>query len=263
MKKVGIFDSGIGGLTVLHQALRDLPGEEYIYYADTDHVPYGRHTRQEVAAYTEEAVAFLAGQGVKAIVIACNTATSAAIAGLRARYTLPIVGMEPAVKPAVALHPGKRVLVTATPVTVREEKLRDLLFQVDKNRVVDTLALPELVTFAERGEFTSPQVTAYLRAALAPYPLADYSALVLGCTHFNYFKDTFSALLPPGTALIDGSQGTIRRLAALLGQQGLLAQPGGRPAPVAYYYSGRRVEDQRELARFAHLHARLEAMLAF
>ena len=142
--KIGIFDSGIGGLTVLRQAMRSLPKEQYLFFADTAHVPYGTKTKEEILSYVDSAVNFMAEKGVKAIVIACNTATSAAIGYLRAKYSIPILGMEPAVKPAVQRNRGKRVMVIATPVTVREEKLKNLLAAVDKDHVVDLLALPEL-----------------------------------------------------------------------------------------------------------------------
>ena len=116
--RIAFFDSGIGGLTVLHQAKKLMPQEDYLYYADTDHVPYGSKTKEEIRRYVEEAADFIAAQDVKALVVACNTATSVAIQSLRARYSFPILGMEPAVKPAVKnIAVSKRVLVTATPVT--------------------------------------------------------------------------------------------------------------------------------------------------
>ena len=161
--QIGFFDSGIGGLTVLHQAKRAMPQEDYLYYADTDHVPYGRKTKEEIKQYVQEAVDFIAEQGVKALVVACNTATSVAIKDLRARYSFPILGMEPAVKPAVNdTHCTKRILVTATPVTIREEKLQNLLHQVDQHHQVDLLPLPRLVEFAEQGNFTDGQAEACL-----------------------------------------------------------------------------------------------------
>ena len=170
--QIGFFDSGIGGLTVLHQAKRAMPQEDYLYYADTDHVPYGRKTKEEIKQYVQEAVDFIAEQGVKALVVACNTATSVAIKDLRARYSFPILGMEPAVKPAVNdTHCTKRILVTATPVTIREEKLQNLLHQVDQHHQVDLLPLPRLVEFAEQGNFTDGQAEAYLRETLSAFDL--------------------------------------------------------------------------------------------
>jgi len=256
--KIGIFDSGIGGLTVLHQALITLPKEDYIYYADTDNVPYGIKTREEIIGYVDHAVDFLVGKGVKAIVIACNTATSTAADYVRSKYTLPILGMEPAVKPAVAKSHGKRVMVIATPVTVREEKLRALIEQVDDEHLVDLVALPGLVSFAEAGIFEGNEIEQYLRHELSDYHLANYSALILGCTHFNYFKDSYCKVFPKGISFIDGSVGTVNYLKRILTERNLLENNHGT---VEYYMSGRPVYRDEELQKLSGLHMRLDKML--
>ncbi len=258
--KTGILDSGIGGLTVLHQALQTLPNEDYLYYADTDHVPYGTKTKEEITGYADEAVLFLAQKGVQAVVVACNTATSAAIGFLRSKYAFPILGMEPAVKPAVRRNAGKRVMVVATPVTIREDRLQNLLRRVDGEHSVDLLALPRLVTLAESGEFNSDRVRRYLEDEFSRYDLTRYSALVLGCTHFNFFKDTFRRIFPPDVALIDGSAGTVNHLRDVLRENGLAGGGSGR---VEYYQSGRRLEDRASLERIRALHRRLDAMLRY
>lgn len=268
---IGIFDSGIGGMTLLHQAMVSLPQESYIFYADTDHVPYGTKSREQVLSYVDGVMRFLDEQGCKAVVIACNTATAVAAETMRHRYTFPIIGIEPAVKPAVEESHGKRVMVVATPLTVREGKLRDLVERVDGDHQVDLLPLPRLVEFAERGEFVSDRVSAYLSEQFAGYQLDRYGELVLGCTHFNFFKDTFKELLPDGVHMIDGSLGTVRQLARVLAEHGGLAQSGGECAGaqadrlkddtcVRYFRSGREVTDAQELARIESLHARLEQM---
>lgn len=250
--KIGFFDSGIGGISVLHQALKVLPDEAYIFYADEAHVPYGIRTREEICGFLDEAVRFLIEQEVDAIVVACNTATSAAIEYVRARYTLPILGMEPAVKPAVAHADGKRVLVTATPFTIREERLRHLVRMVDKEHLVTLKALPELVVFAEKGEFDSPAVRAYLNREFSDLDLADYSELVLGCTHFPYFRKVIQDLAGPGIELIDGGEGTVRHLKDIV--DGL---PSEGAQSVRYYSSGEPVEDPETLAFYERLHAQL------
>ncbi len=258
--KIGIFDSGIGGLTVLHQALITLPKEDYIYYADTDNVPYGTKSKDEIIGYVDQAVEFLVGKGVKAVVIACNTATSAAADYVRSKYKLPILGMEPAVKPAVTNSHGKRVMVIATPVTVREEKLRNLIEQVDDNHRVDLLALPGLVRFAEAGIFEGDEVEQYLRQELRTYELENYSALILGCTHFNYFKDTYRRIFPSDVAFIDGSVGTVNYLKRILTERKQLENNHGN---VEYYMSGRPVYREEELEHLASLHQRLDRMLNY
>lgn len=258
--KIAFFDSGIGGLSVLHRALQMMPNEDYLYYADTDHVPYGTKTTAEVRRFVLEAADFIMHQGVKALVVACNTATSVAIKDLRARYAMPILGMEPAVKPAVCAirnEEKKRVLVTATPMTLQQEKLHLLLEEWDKTHIVDLLALPELVRFAENGHFADEDVRAYLQKSLGNFPLAQYCTLVLGCTHFNYFKDTFRQLLAPHTQIIDGTDGTVRYLQHILTEQHLAGNGSGQ---VDFYVSGRAVVDTAEQKHYQALLHRLDEM---
>ena len=173
------------------RALRNwMPGEDFLYYGDSRHAPYGDRPLQEVQALSADAAAWLLARGVKAIVIACNTATSAAAAFLRETYPdLPIIGTEPALKPAVERHPGGRVLVMATEMTLHEQKFRRLMEQFTDRAVVDPVPCPGLMEFVERGVFSGPQLKAYLKAHLQPHLTAPVDAVVLGCTHYP---------LPPG-----------------------------------------------------------------
>ncbi|NLM83142.1 MAG: glutamate racemase, partial [Clostridiales bacterium] len=145
---IGFFDSGVGGLTVLARALKEISGADYLYYADTRFVPYGTKTKEEVRARTLEAAEFLFQNGAEILVVACNTATSAAIETLRAKYSAPIIGMEPAVKPAVQCHQDKRILVTATELSLKEEKFRNLVARLDCEEFIDLLPLGGLVPLA-------------------------------------------------------------------------------------------------------------------
>ena len=258
-RPIGIFDSGMGGLSVLHQAIISLPQENYLYYADTDNVPYGLKTNKQIREYVEHAVEFLVKKQVKAIIIACNTATSIDIENLRKIYSLPIVGIEPAVKPAVRINIEKRIMLIATPVTVRENKLKNLLKEVDKDNKVDLVALPGLVKFAEREEFDTLEVENYLRKELEKFDLRNYSEIVLGCTHFNYFKPILRKIFPEHIRLLDGNKGTINRLVALLRENNLLGNK--EKLQVEYYFSGRKVEDKEMLNKIERLHQRLEEML--
>lgn len=213
---IGFFDSGIGGITVLYEALNLLPNVDYLYYADTQHVPYGIKEKNLVKKYIHEAADFIIRQGVDALVIACNTATSIAINDLRKEYAIPIIGMEPAVKPAVEICGDRRVIVLATPLTLKEDKFEDLVSKVDSDHIVDSLPLPELVTFAEKFQFNDREIVIYLEDKLSKYNLDHYGTLVLGCTHFVYYKKLLKSIIPGHIDIIDGNLGTIRHLMNLL-----------------------------------------------
>lgn len=258
--KIGMLDSGSGCLSVLHEAYHTLPEEtEYVIYADLDHVPYGTKTREEIIELTRKGLQMLANQGVDAVVIACNTATGAAIKIMRGEFDIPIVGMEPAIKPALEIVLGeelpyisyaagcdreakaqmkeqelacskasdgngqtvcsKRVLAAATPLALQAEKFHKLVKRYDEYHLVDPIALPGLVTFAEKEDFDRERILNYLMEEMDAhhYQKEDYGALVLGCTHFNYFKPFYRELFGEEIRFVDGRHGTIRHLANLAG----------------------------------------------
>jgi len=214
--KIGIMDSGIGGLTVLKECLAQLPEHEYLYYADSRNAPYGTKTKEEVYELTARAVDFLIKQGSEMVVLACNTATSAAAEGLRQKYDIPIIGMEPAIKPALELAKGKRILVTATELTLSQPKFTELIRNFDIHQQADLLPLTELVTFAEDGNFEAQMIVAYLKEKMAHLDLTVYGSVVLGCTHFPLFKAFFEAVLPLGVVVVDGTIGTTNRVKAFV-----------------------------------------------
>lgn len=210
--KIGFFDSGVGGISVMTQARKALPCAEYVYYADEAHVPYGTKTHDEIIAFADEALGCLVEHGVDAVVVACNTATSIAIEYLRKKYTLPIIGMEPALMPAVKAHPGEKILLCATPVTIAGEKLHQLI--ESSGSAPELVPLPGLVTFAENGVFDKDTVCGYLKEAIGN--TNGYAAVVLGCTHFSYFRDCFKELFGNNTDIIDGNEGTVNHLLSVI-----------------------------------------------
>lgn len=241
---IGVFDSGIGGLTVLKQIIKILPNEKYIYYADVDNVPYGLKSNEQILGYVKKAVDFLISKKVKAIVIACNTATSVAINKLRGDYSIPIIGIEPAIKPAVENRKNKKVLLMATPVTVKGEKVKALIQKLNAENIVELMAMPELVTFAEKGEFETDEVREYILKKVEKINLDEYSYLVLGCTHFPYFKPILKTIFPENICIIDGSIGVAKRLRETLENNQLL---GNNKLEIEYYYSGRLVKEKSEI----------------
>ena len=196
---IAVFDSGLGGISVLRALVQRLPGEDFLYFGDSANAPYGVRPVAEVRRLTQDVIARLYDRGIKAAVIACNTATSAAIGPLRAAFPdIPVIGIEPALKPAVAHH--RRVLVLATPLTLREEKFVALMHQCAGCAEITPLPCPELVEFVERGELDSPALTAYLARQLGPYA-GRVDAAVLGCTHFPFARRAIRAALGGEVAL--------------------------------------------------------------
>ena len=176
--------------------------------------------------------------------VACNTATSAAVRILRERYEFPLIGIEPAVKPAVERRGDGRILVIATPLTVREKKLHDLIARFDAEQFVDMLPLPGLVGFAEQGDFDSEKVRAYLDEVFCTTDTSVYSVLVYGCTHFYHFADLLRSFFPKDILMLDGSEGTARNLARTLREKEL---PSAGSFSIHYYQSGREVTEKAVL----------------
>ena len=207
---IAVFDSGMGGVSVLRELVALMPEERYLYYGDSANAPYGTKTVEQVRSLTLERIGALHDRGIKAAVIACNTATSAAVNELRERFSdIPVIGMEPAVKPAVLAHPNSTVLVLATPLTLREEKFRLLLTHYAALADVVPVPCPELVEFVERGELESEAVIQYLERQIGAYR-GKASAAVLGCTHFPFVRRAIQRVLGPEARLYDGGSGTAR-----------------------------------------------------
>lgn len=223
--RIAFFDSGFGGLSVLDTARRQQPSHQYLYYADSAHAPYGAKPAAQVRDLVFAACDFIAAQQPDALVVACNTATAVCIEALRARYAFPVIGMEPAVKPALHQQQNKRVLVLATSLTLQESKLSELLQRVDTHRRTDMLAMDALVSFAEQGQFDGTQVHAYLHDKLAHYQVNTYGAVVLGCTHFIYFAPLLRRVFAPTTSFVHGNAGTVRHLFSQLNIEPSVHEP--------------------------------------
>ena len=232
-----VFDSGVGGISVLRALVRLLPRERFVYFGDSANAPYGPRGTAEIRELTLGNLRALDQRfSFKAAVIACNTATSAAITELRAEFRdRPIIGIEPALKLAADRHPGQTVLVLATETTLREEKFAALTKRVESSCRVIGLPCPELVEFVERGQTEGPEVEAFLLDRLAPFTEGGAAAVVLGCTHFPFVKKALRRILLPDTELLDGSEGTARQTRRLLSQQGLLS--GAERGRVEFYSS--------------------------
>ncbi|MGE7823229.1 glutamate racemase [Paenibacillus sp. NPDC093718] len=256
--RIAFFDSGLGGLTVLSEAMKELPQEDFLFYADTLHVPYGTKAKEDVKSYIHHAMETIMKEEVKAIVIACNTATSMAISDLRKAYPIPVIGMEPAVKPAVEINrsSGKRILVLATPLTLKESKYRDLVRRVDSMQIVDSLPLPELVEHCEALNFDQKVMNAYFTKQFESFDMNEYGTIVLGCTHYPFYKRILSDLLPDHIRMIDGSKGTVNRLIQVLSDHDLLSSRGSQD--VKLFNSSRSTEYTEKMEKALSIYREIE-----
>ena len=220
---IGFFDSGVGGLSVLREAISIMPNENYIYFGDSKNAPYGTKELNEVKELSFKAVEFLRKQNVKAVVVACNTATSAAIEQLRQKYTdMPIIGIEPALKPAVKLHRKGDVIIMATPMTLREKKFKELMYKYKDECNIVSMPCPGLVEFIENGILEGNDLEEYLRDKFKDYNEDDIAAIVLGCTHYPFIKEVLSKIVGKNIPLIDGGAGTSHELQRKLDEYGIL-----------------------------------------
>ncbi|THG81527.1 glutamate racemase, partial [Pseudomonas sp. A-1] len=234
---VGVFDSGVGGLSVLGEIRARLPHESLLYVADSGHVPYGEKSPEYIRARCRRIADFLLEQGAKALVVACNTATVAAVAELRERHPgLPIVGMEPAVKPAAAASRSGTVGVLATTGTLKSARFAALLDRFAHDVSVVTQPCPGLVECVEQGALAASATRALLASYVQPLLDAGCDTLILGCTHYPFLKPLLRELVPADVQLIDTGAAVARQLGRLLGERELLA--AGPAQPARFWSSG-------------------------
>ena len=225
---IGVFDSGLGGISVLRHLRQQMPGERYLYFGDSANAPYGSRPTEEVRHLTMAAAEkLLARKPLKALVLACNTATAAAVKQLRQKYPdLIIIGIEPALKVAADHFPGGRIGVMATEVTLREEKFDALLHRFVEHCTVTRIPMPGLVQLIESGKTDGEEVEAFLRQRLADC-IGRLDAVVLGCTHYPLAAGAISRVLGESVVLLDGGAGTARETRRRLEKAGLLEEGEG------------------------------------
>lgn len=220
---IGVFDSGVGGIGTLAALRRELPQERFLFYGDTANAPYGTKSRDEVMGCINRIMDHLLAQDVKTVVIACNTATAVAAAELRARYDLPIIGIEPALKPAHEQRKEGSILVLATPMTLKLEKFRALYARYGEGAI--PLPCPGLMELVERE--ANDEARRYLLELFSPYDLNAVDAVVLGCTHYVFLRPILKNILPQTVSVLDGNEGTARQLRRVLAGKDLLSDGPG------------------------------------
>lgn len=217
---IGVFDSGAGGVSVLRELVRELPGEDFRFLGDSANAPYGERSDEEIYALTDAVARSLVEAGAKALVIACNTATSVAATGLRQTYDLPIIGVEPALKPACEALPGGRILVMATPATLRLEKFHQLEDAVARGCEVVCAPCAGLAGRIEQGRLDAPDLHELLVSLVGAWA-GKVDGVVLGCTHYPFVADQIRAVLGD-VSFFDGAAGTARQTRRVLAARGLL-----------------------------------------
>lgn len=246
-RPIGVFDSGIGGLTVLRECLRQLPRERFIYLADEGHAPWGPRSPEWLRERSEEVVKFLLGQDAKAIVVACNTMSVVALAHLRTIFDVPFVGIVPAVKPAAALTHTGSVGVLATHTTTTSEALNQLIRSFATGSRVLTRECSDLVTLVERGVLDGPEVERVVAEEVGPLLDEGIDVLVLGCTHLPFLDAAIGRVCGPAVRLLDPSEAVVRQLGRVLAQSDCYSDVGGDAA--RYFTTGNREEFGARLAQ--------------
>ena len=220
---IGFIDSGVGGISVLKEAVKLIPKENYIYFGDSKNAPYGTKSVKEVQRLTFNACELLLDRNVKALVIACNTATSAAINELREKYKfMPVIGIEPALKPAVELNRKGKVIIMATPMTLAENKFNKLMLKYDKVAEIVPLPCPRLVELIESGVIEGEELESYISYKFSSLAQNNIAAVVLGCTHYPFIKKQLLKFLGEDIPILDGSIGTAKNLRKQLSGLGML-----------------------------------------
>ena len=233
---IGVFDSGVGGLSVLRELVRQLPHHDIVYFADEAHVPYGPRQMEEIRAFARAITAFLIEQGACVVVVACNAASAASLHQLREWFEIPIVGMEPAVKPATERTRSRHVGVIATQATFQGELFARLLERFAQETAVHTQVCPGLVERVEAGLTDDPETEALLRAYLQPVLDAGIDSLVLGCTHYPFLRPAIERVVGPAVEIIDPAPAVARQTAHVLERANRRCHDGtGR---VTYFTSG-------------------------
>ncbi len=254
-RPIGVFDSGVGGISVLKELYRIMPNEDYIYFGDSKNAPYGTKSVEKVRQLTISNVQCLLRQKAKGIVIACNTATTAAVRILRNKYPdLPLVGIEPAIKPA-ALQPGHpTVLVMATPMTIQGKNYKDLMMRYESQADIIGLPCPGLMEYIETGNTDSKELKDFLENLLTPY-LHEIDAIVLGCTHYPFVRNLIQQLAGERVRIYDGGNGTAREMHRRLSVAGLLSNRSGKGTVI--FENSLATEEEIELSRtlFQKMHA--------
>jgi glutamate racemase len=258
-RPVGVFDSGVGGLSVLGAVRHELPSEDLVYVADSGYAPYGDKPREYIEARAIAIVEFLRTHDAKAVVVACNTATGAAVDTLRNRYTIPIVAMEPPLKPAVTTTKSGVVGVLATTSTLSSAKFLKLVDAHGKGAQILIQPCPGLVECVERGDLAGPQTRALVERFVGPLRERGADTIVLGCTHYPFVRPVIEELMGPDAFVFDPASAVARELRRRLAARNLLADDGRR-GRTTYWTSGNTDDAGRVMSQLVGERVEVQSM---
>ncbi|MFK7979343.1 MAG: glutamate racemase, partial [Saprospiraceae bacterium] len=237
--RIAFFDSGIGGLTVFYEALHLFPNEDYIYFADSDNAPYGSRSKKEVQRLIGEAIAFLAKKDIDVLVLACHTASKLMKEKLQNEYDFRVIGMESGLEADHFQNTAKKILICGTDLSV---KVWEKHFQQDSINP-DYLSLQQLITLAEKRNFYSSDAFSYLYQKLTSFEWENYQAILLGCTHFPFYRRQIQDILPTSIQILDGGYATIKKLGSYIKKTNQKQNNNiqyfisGKPKPTAYFFN--------------------------
>ena len=228
-QSIGVFDSGVGGLSILRELESRLPGEQYIYFADQQNVPYGEKTKNELIVLTSRIMEFFMTQKIKLAVVACNTATCYAIEELRNTFSIPIVGVVPAIKTAAEQTKTGKIALIATPATAQSPYVTELIKKYANNIKVLRIGCAGLEDSVETGQLHGPKTSKLLNTYILPLKREGIDRLVLGCTHYPFLKEEIAVILGPTITIIDSGKAVAERVQFLLDKNNLRNSTGNTP----------------------------------
>ncbi|RKQ37936.1 glutamate racemase [Oceanobacillus halophilus] len=248
-KPIGVIDSGVGGLTVVHELMRQLPKEKLIYLGDTARCPYGPRSEKEVKKFTWEMVNFLMEKDIKMLVIACNTATAFTLAELQEELDIPVIGViQPGARAAIKFTQNNHVGVIGTEGTINSEAYTQALKKINENIHVNALACPSFVPMVESGTLAGPEAYSVVEETLLPMKRRNHmDTLILGCTHYPLIKDTIQEVIGEHVTIISSSEETARETSTILDVHGLLSNT--EMSPVHQFYTTGELDIFIEIAR--------------
>lgn len=249
-KSIGVFDSGVGGLSILKELKKLLPKENYIFFADQKHVPYGNKTKKELEELTDKILSFFVSENVKVVIIACNTATVYAIDYLRKKYSFPIIETVPVIKTIANITKTKKTAVFSTPATAKSPYLSSLIKKFAKDTIIYKIGGSKLEDLVELGNLKNPEIEIVLKECLMPLKKKNVDAIALGCTHYPFLRDKIVRIMGKNVKIVDSGGAVAKRTKEVLKNEKLL---GNIRSKDSFYTTGDKNKFKKALKNLLDL----------